>query len=84
MRAYGALHGRRKAAEDLGVSRHMSALGTRPKHRYFPTDKGVIAGGMATEGRAHMLGVYIGVEAVVPPPRRAAGQQRQVLRHPRR
>ena len=40
------------------VSHHLSVLGTRPQSRYFPTAKGVIAGGMATEGEAHMLRTY--------------------------
>ena len=40
------------------VPHHLSVLGSRPQRRYFPTDKGVIAGGAATKGRAHMLGAY--------------------------
>ena len=40
------------------VSHHLSALGSRPQRRYFPTEKGVIAGGMATKGREHMLRAY--------------------------
>ncbi len=40
------------------VAHHLSVLGTRPQRRYFPTEKGVIAGGMATEGRNHMLRTY--------------------------
>ena len=40
------------------VSHHLSALGSRPQRRYFPTEKGVAAGGMATEGEKHMLGAY--------------------------
>ena len=36
----------------------LSALGSRPQRRYFPTDKGVIAGAMATEGEKHMLRAY--------------------------
>ena len=40
------------------VPHHLSALGTRPQRRYFPTEKGVTAGGAATKGRAHMLGAY--------------------------
>ena len=37
---------------------HLSILGTRPQRRYFPTEQGVIAGGVATKGRAHMLRAY--------------------------
>ena len=37
---------------------HLSVLGTRPQHRYLPTEKGVTAGGAATKGRAHMLRAY--------------------------
>ena len=40
------------------VAHHLSVLGTRPQRRYFPTEKGVIAGAMATEGEAHMLRTY--------------------------
>ena len=40
------------------VPHHLSVLGTRPQRRYFPTEKGVIAGGAATKGRAHMLRAY--------------------------
>ena len=40
------------------VPHHLSVLGTRPQRRYFPTEKGVIAGAMATEGEAHMLRAY--------------------------
>ena len=40
------------------VPHHLSILGTRPQRRYFPTEQGVIAGGAATKGRAHMLGAY--------------------------
>ena len=37
---------------------HLSVLGTRPKRRFFPTEKGVTAGGAATKGRDHMLRAY--------------------------
>ena len=37
---------------------HLSVLGARPQRRYFPTEKGVTAGGMATKGREHMLRAY--------------------------
>ena len=37
---------------------HLSVLGFRPQRRYFPTAKGVTAGGMATKGQAHMLQAY--------------------------
>ena len=37
---------------------HLSVLGARPQRRYFPTEKGVTAGGAATKGRAHMLRAY--------------------------
>ena len=40
------------------VPHHLSVLGTRPQRRYFPTEKGVIAGGVATKGQAHMLRAY--------------------------
>ena len=40
------------------VPHHLSVLGTRPQRRYFPTEKGVIAGAMATEGESHMLRAY--------------------------
>ena len=40
------------------VSHHLSALGSRPQRRYFPTEKGVTAGGMATQGLQHMLEIY--------------------------
>ena len=40
------------------VPHHLSVLGDRPQRRYFPTDKGVIAGAMATEGEGHMLRAY--------------------------
>ena len=36
----------------------LSILGTRPQRRYFPTEKGIIAGGAATKGQAHMLHAY--------------------------
>ena len=37
---------------------HLSVLGTCPQRRYFPTEKGVTAGGIATKGQAHMLRAY--------------------------
>ena len=40
------------------VSHHLSVLGARPQRRYFPTEKGIIAGGAATKGQAHMLWAY--------------------------
>ena len=40
------------------VAHHLSVLGTRPQRRYFPTVKGVTAGGAANKGRAHMLRAY--------------------------
>ena len=40
------------------VPHHLSVLGDRPKLRYFPTEKGVIAGAMATKGERHMLLSY--------------------------
>ena len=40
------------------VPHHLSVLGSRPQRRYFPTEKGVTAGGMATKGQAHMLRAY--------------------------
>ena len=40
------------------VAHHLSALGSRPQHRHFPTDKGVTAAGAATDGRRHMLTAY--------------------------
>ena len=40
------------------VPHHLSALGTRSQRRYFPTGKGVTAGGAVTRGQEHMLRVY--------------------------
>ena len=40
------------------VPHHLSVLGTRPQRRHFPTDTGVIAVGVATRGREHMLRAY--------------------------
>ena len=40
------------------VPHHLSILGTRTQRRYFPTEKGVTAGGAATKGREHMLRAY--------------------------
>ena len=40
------------------VPHHLSILGIRAQRRYFPTEKGVIAGGVATKGQAHMLRAY--------------------------
>ena len=40
------------------ISHHLSALGSRPQRRYFPTEQGVIAAGAATRGRKHMLTAY--------------------------
>ena len=40
------------------VPHHLSVLGSRPQRRYFPTEKGVTAGGAATKGRNHMLRGY--------------------------
>ena len=40
------------------VPHHLSILGARSQRRYFPTEQGVIAGGTATKGRAHMLRAY--------------------------
>ena len=40
------------------VPHHLSMLGARPQRRYFPTEKGVVAGGVATKGQAHMLRAY--------------------------
>ena len=40
------------------VAHHLSVLGTRPQRRYFPTEKGIIAGAMATKGERHMLRSY--------------------------
>ena len=40
------------------VPHHLSVLGDRPQRRYFPTEKGVIAGAMATKGERHMLRSY--------------------------
>ena len=34
------------------------ALGLRPRCRYFPTEKGIIAGGAATRGQDYFLGLY--------------------------
>ena len=40
------------------VPHHLSALGSRPQRRYFPTENGVTAAGAATKGRDHMLRAY--------------------------
>ena len=40
------------------TAHQLSALGSRPQRRYFPTEKGVIAGAMATKGESHMLRAY--------------------------
>ena len=40
------------------VPHHLSVLGRRSQRRYFPTEKGIIAGGAATKGQAHMLHAY--------------------------
>ena len=40
------------------VPHHLSVLGIRPQRRYFPTENGVIAGGMVTEGEERMLLAY--------------------------
>ena len=40
------------------VPHNLSVLGARSQRRYFPTEKGVLAGGAATQGRAHMLQAY--------------------------
>ena len=37
---------------------HLDALGTHPKRRYFPTGKGITAGGAATRGRPRFLRDY--------------------------
>ena len=34
------------------------ALGNKPRRRYFPTEKGIIAGGAATRGQDYFLGLY--------------------------
>ena len=56
------LRDRLKKLTDRGlvdsVPHHLGVLGDRPQRRYFPTDKGVIAGAMATEGERHMLRSY--------------------------
>ena len=40
------------------VAHHLSALGSRPQRRSFPTEMGITAAGAATKGRAHMLRAY--------------------------
>ena len=40
------------------VPHQLGVLGTRPQRRYFTTEKGVIAGAMATKGERHMLRAY--------------------------
>ena len=40
------------------VPHHLIVLGSRPQRRYFPTEKGVTAGGMATKGEKHVLRAY--------------------------
>ncbi len=39
------------------VPHRLSLLGTRPRHRYFPTENGIIAGAV-TQGLDHFLGLY--------------------------
>ncbi len=56
------LRDRLKKLTDRGlvdsVAHHLSVLGERPQRRYFPTEKGVIAGAMATKGERYMLRAY--------------------------
>ena len=40
------------------VLHRLSSLGTRPRRRYFPTEKGIIAAGAATEGQDDFLELY--------------------------
>ena len=40
------------------VSHQVRALGNKPRRRYFPTEKGIIAGGAATRGKDYFLGLY--------------------------
>ena len=40
------------------VPHHLSMLGARSQRRYFPTEQGVVSGGVATKGQAHMLRAY--------------------------
>ena len=40
------------------VSHHLGALGSRPQRRYFPTDKGVTAGGKIEHGTECFLSEY--------------------------
>ena len=42
----------------VSVPHHMRVLGDLPQRRCFPTEKGIIAGGMVTKGRDHMLRAY--------------------------
>ena len=51
---------RRLADQGLvdSVLHRLSSLGSRPRRRYFPTEKGIIAGGAATQGQDHFLELY--------------------------
>ena len=40
------------------VPHRLSSLGAMPRRRYFPTARGIIAGGGATQGQDHFLGLY--------------------------
>ena len=41
------------------IPHRLSALGPRPQHRYIPTERGIMAGGMAEKGLSHFLGSYL-------------------------
>ena len=40
------------------VSHQLSVLGSRPQRRYFPTEKGIVAGGRIEHGTDHFLSEY--------------------------
>ena len=40
------------------VPHHLSALGTRPQRRYFPTEQGIVTGGMIEHGTERFLSEY--------------------------
>ena len=40
------------------VSHHLSVLGSRPQRRHFPTERGIVAGGMIEHGTEYFLSEY--------------------------
>ena len=56
------LRGRLKKLAERGladsVSHHLSVLGLHPKRRYFPTERGIVAGGRIEHGTEYFLTEY--------------------------